>query len=422
MEMLEGGPLQAPNPLYVAVNFSLPYVVTMILAHASPNQESGFLSYPIFVAIAEANAEALAVLLRGGADVNAHMRDGRAPLHYATGKHSLSILRLLVEWKADITAKARGITPLMIALLFRDIPLLSDQGLDATAEVVQLLSNDGTEVNVISEAFVLAIQKSHIDAAKILLDMCPFLLNQQDPDGNTFLHIAVRLGKVKMASFVLDAGADDTIQNRGGLRAIDLAAKAQDALMLRALRKIDFDVEIVSYFLDGIDLAFLLDTVGYEHVVEYMELLMYLSSIDPTEHAWYCHLARACFQLGEYTAAAKLWERSYQVNPQNDQVTSIEGLAQSIECERCHNPIYGRQWICMNCHRQLCESCHKYDRAMYHCRGDSKSHSFIGIPAHSCQLRGESWIEVRGDKQQEVYELLEEPLNPEAYYVRDNQP
>jgi hypothetical protein len=59
---------------------------------------------------------------------------------------------------------------------------------------------------------------------------------------------------------------------------------------------------------------------------------------------------------------------------------------------------------------------------MYHCRGDSKSHSFIGIPAHSCQLRGESWIEVRGDKQQEVYELLEEPLNPEAYYVRDNQP
>lgn len=409
-------PSSAPNPLYVAANFSLPSVVSMLLSNnVSPNQEGGFLNYPIFVAIAEENLEVLVMLLRAGADVNVKLLDGRTPLHYAARERNLPVVRLLVEWKADVTGEAQGITPLVTALTW------CRWGLQfrLEAELVRLLSNDGKEIAIVQEAFVLAVEYDDFNSAKILVQVSDqSVLNFQDPDGNTRLHIAVNHGKEKRVSFLLEAGADDSITNTAGFRAIDLAAKAENVSMLQILGKTESEIECVDYSLDDIDLAFLLDLPRFHDVIAYVELLIHLSSLHPTEHRWYCHLARACFKLGEYTTAAKLWERSYQLNPQNDQVTSIERLAQSTECEKCHQPIYGRQWICTTCHKQFCEPCHKQVRMWYDC--GPKGHLFIGIPAYSCQLRGDSWIEFSGDQHQEVYELLEEPLNPESYYVRDN--
>ena len=414
------------------MSLSLPSVVKTILDKgACPNQEGGLRFYPIFAAIerwdvkvlamllnagADVNVkmmdgrtpfhfglsispifgaidkwilEVLAMLLRAGADVNHKMMDGQTPLHFAARTRTLPIIRLLVKWKADITAEHGGLTPLAIALRTLEFPSPSQRKgfvLENLDEMVPLLSN-GKDVQVIAKDL-------------------------------TLLHLA-SLGTLRMAEFLLEAGADDTIENNAGFRPIDIAAKAETTPVLKILGRIE-DIEPVDYFLNDIDLRFLLDLPRNENATEHVKVLMRLSCLYPAEHSWYCHLARACFKLGEHTTAARLWERSYQLNPQNNDVTSIERLAQSTECERCKKPIYGRQWLCVSCCKQVCEPCLKYERVPKVCK--FKSHFFIGIPAYSCQLRAESWIEFCGDGHQEVYELLDEALNPEFYYVRDNPP
>jgi len=460
--------VSAPNPLYVAVSLSLPSVVKMILDKgASPNQEGGLLFYPIFAAIERRNVKVLAMLLNAGADVNLKMMDGRTPLdfgvclspifgyidegfvevlamllragadvnqkmtdgvtgrtplHYAAMAQTLPLIRLFVKWKADVTAEHGGLTPLAIALEPLDSPssmqdlrtrYIFEYYLD---EMVSLLSN-GKEVQVISKVLAGVIKQDNINSAKVLVQKPdPSVLNLQDLDGNTPLHLA-SLGTVRMAEFLLEAGADDTIENNAGFRPIDIAAKAENTPMLKIFGRIE-DIEPVDYFLNDIDIRALLNLP--RNATEHVKVLMRLSSLYPAEHSWYCHLARASFKLGEHTTAARFWERSYQLNPQNDEVTSIERLAQSTECERCKKSIYGRQWLCMSCCKQVCEPCLKDERVPKVCK--MKSHFFIGIPAYSCQLRAESWIEFCGDGHQEVYELLDEALNPEFYYVSDNPP
>jgi hypothetical protein len=377
----------------------------------------GFSISPVFAAIDE---EVLTMLLRAGADVNLKMMDGRTPLHFAAETGTLPIIRLLVNWQADVTAEHAGLTPLAIALQALEVPFWQEERkryiLEKLDEMFPLLSN-GKEVQFIAKVLAGVIKRDHLNTAKILVqESDPSVLNLQDSDGNTPLHLA-SLGTVRMAEFLLEAGADDTIENNAGFRPIDIAVKAEYAPMLKILGRIE-DIEPVDYFLNDIDIRALLNLP--RNATEHVKVLMRLSSLYPAEHSWYCHLARASFKLGEHTTAARLWERSYQLNHENGEVTSIERLAQSTECERCKNPIYGRQWLCMSCCKQVCEPCLKYERVPMVCK--FKSHFFIGIPAYSCQLRAESWIEFGDDGHQEVYELLEEESNPEFYYVRDNPP
>src|SRR4029453_4363438 len=62
------------------------------------------------------NLDAVRSLLDGGADPNAAMDDGLAPLHYATGTGQVEIAKLLIEKGANVDCRqALGGTPLHIA-------------------------------------------------------------------------------------------------------------------------------------------------------------------------------------------------------------------------------------------------------------------------------------------------------------------
>jgi ankyrin repeat protein len=195
------------------------------------------------------------MLLRAGADVNLKMMDGRTPLHVAAERVALPIIRLLVKWKADVTAEHGGLTPLAIllqALDSRTSKLRSSWGsqfvLENLDEMVALLSN-GKEAQVIAKAFAGVIKQDNLSAAKILVpESDPSVLNLQDSDGNTLLHFA-SLGTVRMAEFLLEVGADDTVENSAGFRPIDIAARAENTPMLKTLGRLK-DIELVDYFLN----------------------------------------------------------------------------------------------------------------------------------------------------------------------------
>lgn len=106
---------QRHSPVYFAARFSLPCVTKILLDHGLCPNGNG--DYPIFWAIRRQNIEIVGMLLSAGADVAVQLQPiGRTPLHHAVGWGNLSIIRLLIEWKADVTVKVGGETPLVLAL------------------------------------------------------------------------------------------------------------------------------------------------------------------------------------------------------------------------------------------------------------------------------------------------------------------
>ena len=105
------------QPLHYAMRSKNVVVAEALLdAHANPNAVSYLGFTPLSVAIEEDNAEAIALLLKRGADVNLKPRTRRytPPLHTAVAGHKLALLRLLLEAGAEPDAPNEcGETPLM---------------------------------------------------------------------------------------------------------------------------------------------------------------------------------------------------------------------------------------------------------------------------------------------------------------------
>ncbi len=83
---------------------------------AKPEQTTAkALDISIKDAITKGNIEAVKQRLAAGTDVNAKDKDGRTPLHFATGKGHKEIAELLIASGADVNAKdlpGKGRTPL----------------------------------------------------------------------------------------------------------------------------------------------------------------------------------------------------------------------------------------------------------------------------------------------------------------------
>jgi ankyrin repeat protein len=146
------------------------------------------------VAVWKANASILRLLLQNGADPNDSKTLQSAPLHCAIIYNRTDIVRLLLEYKADLSFRASSIshaTPLETSVLLGYVEitrLLLDAGADvnadsfayftilyaaatsrsANAEVVQTLVDAGASLNS-STALQAAAECGHVEIVRVLL-------------------------------------------------------------------------------------------------------------------------------------------------------------------------------------------------------------------------------------------------------------
>jgi ankyrin repeat protein len=162
---------------------------------------------PLIVALCNGNRCLVEGLLQKKADVTKSNLQGDGVLHTAViCDKSTDALQVFLE-RADIEpaelnrSNKNGLTPLDIAILKHNFPvakLYLDKG-----AVVSCLPNRTNSLH-------LAAATNFADIERLFN---PALINSQDEDGFTPLHIASQSGQVEVVAKLLNAGADSQIMN-----------------------------------------------------------------------------------------------------------------------------------------------------------------------------------------------------------------
>ena len=234
-------------------------VFLVSLAVAAPGAAG---QYPRLVdAVAAQDAEAVAALLAGGADVNLRRPDGATALTWAAHWDDLALAARLLEAGADPNAADdHGVTPLERAAENASLPMverLLDGGADAgaartsgltplmtaartgDAAIVEALIDHGADVNAATvesrgTALMWALAAPHPDVVRLLLE------RGADPTletsaGFTPLMFAARNGDVALGRVLVAAGVDVDAPGSDGTHVLPFAIIAGQAGFARFL-------------------------------------------------------------------------------------------------------------------------------------------------------------------------------------------
>jgi uncharacterized protein len=136
-------------------------------------------------------------LLARGVNVNTIDPNDTTPLLYATQAGHGDIVRVLLEYSADVNSsrKSGGLTALMLAASCDRLEIL--QQLLAAGADVDRVNQDGTP------ALMIAAYKGHQQIVAALLE-AGATLDRQDQDGDTALNLAIAKGHNPIVSLLLD--------------------------------------------------------------------------------------------------------------------------------------------------------------------------------------------------------------------------
>jgi ankyrin repeat protein len=151
--------------------------------------------------------ELTGALLAGGADVSIRNIEGKTPLYLAVQEERINHIPLLLSWKSDIfAADNNGLTPFEKALAENPgvLPSL------ITNETVLLNNSAGNTV-----LHVAIGRRADTEIVSLILDKnAP--VNARNREGDTSLHLAVRLREQKSGELLLSRGADIFAPNAKG--------------------------------------------------------------------------------------------------------------------------------------------------------------------------------------------------------------
>ncbi|PRM96231.1 ankyrin repeat domain-containing protein [Aliarcobacter cryaerophilus] len=160
------------------------------------------------------------MLIKAGADINAKDKNSWTPLHWASRKNHIELVKVLIKAKANLNEKATysndkegfsGITPLYVCIDKKNL------------EVAKLLIETGADVNLGIETgnrytpllLITSQKKPSLDIFNMLIKAGADI-NAIDKDSWTPLHYAVKNNHIEIVNLLIEAGADVNIASYTG--------------------------------------------------------------------------------------------------------------------------------------------------------------------------------------------------------------
>lgn len=173
----------------------------------------------LHLASSSGQARMCALLCRAGADPNAPDDRQFGPIHLACMQGHKTVVRILLHHGADVRLKNEYGDPALHTTVRYDHVCLLPYLLCQPLRVLTLPARRRTKGGLVQEQQ----QVEHV--------------NLQNDNGDTPLHIAVALGRKRMAKNLLRHGASCFIRNNQDMNAFDIASQKRNARMIRMMRK-----------------------------------------------------------------------------------------------------------------------------------------------------------------------------------------
>ncbi|MDE0451530.1 MAG: ankyrin repeat domain-containing protein [Gammaproteobacteria bacterium] len=170
-------------------------------------------------AIRRGDAKSLERMIAGGLDVNARGREGMDLLKWSLGRFCLECFDTLLESGADIERPPAGKYTGKIEQLFLMPVMELAAGLNDPAYLASLLRHGGdpNALDVYESRTIIhdAIMRDRIENVRLLVEAGADI---DAPEGGSItpLHRAVYLNKYDIAYYLLEQGADSTLENKMG--------------------------------------------------------------------------------------------------------------------------------------------------------------------------------------------------------------
>jgi hypothetical protein len=168
---------------------NLPRVTEMIAAGMNPNIQGNNGFRPLFFVFPSATADVARALLAAGADPNARLQDLSTPLYFAVRLENSAFTQALLQAKADPNARVENDKPVVHEAVRSNQPLQ-----------LKLLAQAGVDINVVWGS-------------------------------GTPLYAAIGAQAWKMATMLLDLGAETNWRKSGGLNQYTAAESFCNQLM-----------------------------------------------------------------------------------------------------------------------------------------------------------------------------------------------
>lgn len=164
----------------------------------------------------ENNAEAVAVLLKGGVNPDDREEEhGRSAVHFASKAGSVEVLKVLMEYGANLNSRAKS----------ESLPLHYSSNM-GHIEVTRFLLEKGADVDSRNQYGRTPLQYAanfkHTEVVALLLDYGADI-NARDVSGRTALRYAVVASDLDTIKLLLDRGASRDSKTHKGESPLDFA-------------------------------------------------------------------------------------------------------------------------------------------------------------------------------------------------------